>query len=169
MNDDDSLKAPTLTSDQILQAQYNMLRDEIISLVDQMRKMEILAVGAIAVFFGWAASLDNPPPAIWYVPLCLVPICALRHYALAQHIGAVAVYLIKIEARWGGRCGDDLPGWQRHYEANSKTRDLMCRVDNLFWSGLAVLTLCVGLAFQLIPRKEANHSPLKVQIVDAKP
>jgi len=129
--------------DELCIEEYKSLRIEIYSLIEETRRLEILALGGVAATYAWFVTSKVLPGAAWYAPALLPLLGALRSYALFQRIGEIASYLQNLEKtlNWSG--------WESHFA--SKARSRISFTSIVYW---LVLLGCALLAPTVLPQKQ---------------
>jgi hypothetical protein len=144
--------------------EYRALRAEIAAGEAEIAQIERLVGVACAAIWVWIFGATQHPElkALGFVPTLVVLFGWIRASALYASILRIAAYLRKLESRYA--C-PPLTGWERHMEQQRKVAERLRRIRNrhrklcgigaftmgtssvVYWSGLAVSTLLLGLAY----------------------
>lgn len=97
-----------------------MLRAEVMSLVDETRKIEVYALGGIGAFYAWlVSSTAVKDDSIWYLPTALALFGGMRSWGLFVRLGDISKYMQIIEAKWG-RYGIPEVGWETYFSKDER-------------------------------------------------
>jgi hypothetical protein len=148
--------------DAVLTEQYRMLREEVMILIDETRKIETYVIGGIAAYYGWLVTNSVASQPVWFVATALALFGGFRSLGLFVRVGDIARYLREIEAHWGHPVGNlRLPGWERHFLHNNTFP--LSWVTFSMWTILICLTLIAPFVLAPAPKEP---KPIKVEIVD---
>jgi hypothetical protein len=128
------------------QKQYEMLREELVSLGRETRRVEVYAVSAVAALYAWFLKENSGVHYYWLlIGAVMVVLSALRSLALYGRINEITEYLIEIEKYLFGQTAvpRQLPGWERHrassHNPNAKPQNRWIAWG--FWSVFLVVTI----------------------------
>ena len=76
---------------------YKTLHDERVSLAEETRKLEVLAVTAVAALYAWLAT-NHVHGKLWYIGTPLVILASFRALVLGERILIIKDYLITLES-----------------------------------------------------------------------
>jgi hypothetical protein len=123
--------------------QYKMLRTEIMSHVEETRKLEIYAIGAISAIYSWFITKPTLPTRAWLIALLIPLLGGLRSYTLYKRIGLLTEYLREIES-----CvftgNNKLVGWENYFQSKSLTsykKQGISFSSIIFWLTLLAITI----------------------------
>ncbi len=122
--------------------QYKMLRDEVIKLIEESRKVETQAVFVVAVLYGWFLTNKTQPQLpkwAWFIPAVVAVLACIRSTALFKRVGLIASYLREIEKEYL-TTPSSLPGWERFYKPKGGSNPISFSAL-VFWALLIFLTL----------------------------
>ncbi len=96
--------------------QYKLLHQEVMSLVAETRKIEVLVIGGIGALYAWLAGQASYPSPVAYVGTALAIFGSVRALGLFRRISEIAVYMRGIEASWPTLFGnqDHTKGWETY-------------------------------------------------------
>lgn len=96
--------------------QYKMLREEIMFTMGQLYSTETYGALAVAVVYAWLLLNTSriSVRAVWFIPPCLIFVCAIHSLMLALRLSVIGEYLRGIEDVVFG-LDAKLPGWE-HYK-----------------------------------------------------
>lgn len=123
--------------------QYKMLKTEIMSHVEETRKLEIYSIGAIAAIYSWFITRSTLPSRAWLIALLIPLLGGLRTYTLYKRIGLLSEYLREIENKIF-KDENKLIGWERYFHSKSL---LVYKKQGIpfssivFWVSLLVVTI----------------------------
>jgi len=95
--------------------QYKMLREEIMHHIKEISRLESWGAVAVASVYTWLLLNDKSISRryLWFIPSCIILICATRCYISTARIYMIAKYLARIEEAEFGK-DSHLPGWERY-------------------------------------------------------
>ncbi len=114
-----------------------MLRDEVMSLVAETRKLETASIVAVAALYAWLSAHTVPREA-WYIGVPLVLLAGIRSIALFHRVGFIARYMRLIEAEFL-TTPTSLPGYERYFAQQTTQRIAPSAIA--FWVVILVVTL----------------------------
>jgi hypothetical protein len=93
--------------------EYLSLRKEVEAAMEELGTTERYCVYAVAAGFAWLSTkpLEGTFLAAWFLPPIIVFFAALRSLTIGKHLEWLGEYLLRIEKRVRGRCGDCV-GWE---------------------------------------------------------
>ena len=123
--------------------EWKELRAEVLGLVEETRKLEILAVGASGAVYTWLATHVSPATNFgllpWFIPVLFVLFGALRSWSLSKHIGVASDYLKALESELSQERSNVL-GWELRF---NKHRGITYWSAVIFWVTLLVITALI--------------------------
>lgn len=123
--------------------QYKMLRTEIMSHVEESRKLEIYAIGATAGIYSWFITRASLPSRAWLIVILIPLLGGLRSYTLYKRIGLLSEYLREIE-NYVFTGNKKLPGWENYFQSKSLTpykKQGISFSSIIFWLTLLAITI----------------------------
>jgi len=99
---------------------YKMLHEELLSLGEEARKLEMAAITAVAALYAWLAT-HNVRGAPWYIGVPLVILAAFRATVLGERILFIKDYLMLIEQKLL-QDTPELPGYENYFSMNTKSK-----------------------------------------------
>lgn len=129
--------------------QHKMLRDEVMGIVAETRRLEVLVLGALAAFYGWIFTHEVLDAWVWSIPPVLALMAGLRCLGLYKRISEIAEYLKQIEAFVLPTTTTPPPpyptGWE-HFRSSRPGAPLLGPAT-LFWILLILFTALGGWHF----------------------
>lgn len=125
--------------------EYRSLKAEVEYRVKATERIELVVVGGIAGLYAWLSKEGIAAPEIWWLPVVLVIIGALRQIALLNRIMEVTSYVREIEKNF---CQNEIGGWE-HFLKNirqSPKGHLVSVSGYLLWIFLLFITVVIALA-----------------------
>ena len=131
--------------------QYEALRGEIESCVQEIRTIERYALIGTGIVWAWLATNAQLeiPYIIWWVPLLFSLSGWLRTIALATSVRRLARYLREVEEDFF--CGARVQGWET-YKWNNVRPSIKLSVYT-FWVVLSIATIVIPLAVKVRPHE----------------
>ena len=123
---------PTDNSDVIME-QYQMLRSEIVSLIEQTRRIEVMVIGALGAFYSWMDTRTGAHPYIWYLATGLGLFGGLRSLGLFVRMGDISKYMRVIENGWEIEDKNRHKGWEQHFAIPSNNCFPLSWVTSALW------------------------------------
>jgi len=124
--------------------QYKTLRDEILRVLDEMRRTEFWGAAATGAVYAWLLTHPNElkNAAIWWIGPIVVLVCGIRCLLLFDRIRTIAVYLRRIEDDAFAH-QRDLPGWERYMTEAGGLRIVITTV--IAWVFMLALSVFASL------------------------
>ena len=150
--------------------QHKMLRDELMEIVAETRRLELVILGALSAYYAWILTHDGLAKDrwVWHIPTVLAVLGGGRCLALYRRITEIGSYLAHIEQFF---LPYPLPtaqgryplGWERH--RSTLRGSPLLSTASIFWALLVLATFFIGRHLTLRqevmkPSKEAV--PLEV-------
>jgi hypothetical protein len=119
--------------------QYKELRNTFKKITEDIRKLEIYAVTAVAALYAWLLKEGGQhlPWFAYYIAFPVVFLAWLKALNQIKRIKTVDEYLVKIEGVFF-KDQESLPGWQ-HFARNASI--YLLAADKFFWICLFAFTL----------------------------
>lgn len=141
-----------------------MLREELMTLVQQTRTTEIYTVTGIAAFYAWlVTNSTDVPVAAWFIPAPLTFIAGIRCLELYRCTRDIAAYLLKLEEQFFTE-HSVLPGWERYLV--KRRRIQLAPTAVVLWLCLLGGTLCAPF---VLAKKTVNELPQRNKTVTLPP
>jgi hypothetical protein len=149
-------------SQEVVLDQYRMLRAEVMSLIDETRKIEVYALGGIGAFYAWLVSSTTAKDGlIWYLPTALAVFGGMRSLGLFVRLGDISRYMQDIEAKWSSLGLLD-NGWETYFSKDERrwpkvpgfykaNKFPLSFVTTVFWGMLILGTLFAPSCLQQPP------------------
>jgi hypothetical protein len=99
---------------------YKVLREELVSLGEEARKLEMAAITAVAALYAWLAT-HNVHGAPWYIAVPLVILAAFRAAVIGERILFIRGYLKLIEEKLI-RGKSELSGYETYFSVPSNSK-----------------------------------------------
>ena len=119
--------------------QYKLLRGEIASHTEEIRKLEVYGVVSVAAFFGWLSVNPKVTFTAWFIAAIIPLLLGIRVNAQVERIKQIAEYLRDIEAVIFEK-EETLKGWERIFKERY-SKGTLTGTSRLFWSVLFIITL----------------------------
>jgi hypothetical protein len=119
---------------------YKMLHEDLVSLGEEARKLEMATITALAALYAWLAT-HNVHGAPWYIGVPLVMLAAFRAFVLGERMLFIKDYLLLIEPKFLGDKSEPT-GFVTYFE-NTKTTWYM-HIRNtmaIIWIALLCVTV----------------------------
>ena len=118
------------------QAEWKELRNEAISLSQEVRSLERYVIAASGAVYTWLATHAETQHSgvVWYLPVVFVILAGIRMLAMSKQISHLADYLKQIESK----IGEGNTGWEHYF---SSRRGLLGNSSIFVWLALLFSTL----------------------------
>ncbi|WP_309398321.1 hypothetical protein [Cerasicoccus maritimus] len=122
------------------EAEWKELRNEAISLSQESRKLELVAVAGTGGVYAWLATnnLGNLQSAAWFIPVLFSLAGSLRAWAINKNIGVISKYLLTVESELS-----DNEGWEAFFKPR---RGHLFGSAVTFWILFILITFTVPIA-----------------------
>jgi hypothetical protein len=118
--------------------EYEALRSEIESMLSDSRSLERNVVFAVGATWAWLAT-HSVPKAIWWMPVFLTVLGALRSLALLKTFGIFSDYIKKIESRF---CViESIKGWETF---SHPRKHWIAKTGVALWAVMVITTVSVA-------------------------
>jgi len=129
-------------------AEYQFLRKEIESSVQELRLLEKGVVVATGVVWSWLATHPPVPFWAWFIPTLFAVLGGLRVRALNSSIGLIGDYILEeVEPRQIQK--GDMIGWEKFFRKDPIRRHRVGLTAKTFWIALILTTLIVPVLILL--------------------
>lgn len=99
--------------------QYKLLRSEVMGLVDEGRKIEVIVIAGIGALYAWLTANGIEFGGIWFVGSAFALFGGFRAWGLFRRIEEIAEYMRLIETPWPEL---ELPDDQKPTDPEVQTR-----------------------------------------------
>jgi hypothetical protein len=136
--------------------EYELLKQEIASAVQESRTLERYALIATAAVWSWLVTMgDNVPGVLWWIPTLLVAFAAFRSLALHVAVNRLGRYIrdeVESQTCDGQPCGwEHFISWPPAASAASlanarrhtSRRSIVLSTSALFWVALGIVSVAV--------------------------
>ncbi|MGE4043403.1 MAG: hypothetical protein AB7F35_01020 [Acetobacteraceae bacterium] len=136
--------------------EFDSLREEISGYTTEIRKLEVYAVAATAVFYWSLMSLEKPgqkdmlpfyvPVWAWALPIFFPLLGLIRGRVFYKQVTVIADYIRQIEEQYGRTP----TGWEHHIKSVRERRQTGLGQSSIHFALLLVLFSCIVFAWRLI-------------------
>ena len=125
--------------------QYKLLREEVMSLISEFRKLEIIVIGGLAALYAWLVVNHQQYSFIWYLGTLIAVLAGIRVFALFRRLERMAKYMRHIELLWPELENEVEGGWELYLKRTIEDqKSFFLRYSVVaFWLILIAATLAI--------------------------